>query len=196
MQHYIWAFSIGGLSAVSLLIGSILGSYWKPGKLMTSTLTAFGAGALLSALAIELVAPTVMSILHTENASHVVDHREAMDQFVMLIIGCVAGGVLFIILDQLINQKGGYLRKSATTIAFASQRQKARYKKMLTRLSRIEILNSLPPDHLSTLVNSIFPRSYSKEEMLFPREMTVMKCILLKKAAFNCLMTTIQTSMF
>lgn len=58
-----WAFLLGGLSAVSLPLGSIIGIVWQPGARLTASLTAFGAGALLAALSVELIAPTVMEFV-------------------------------------------------------------------------------------------------------------------------------------
>ena len=58
----IWAFLLGGLSAASLPLGSLLGIIWRPKNKIIGMMTAFGGGALLAALAIELVAPTAMHL--------------------------------------------------------------------------------------------------------------------------------------
>lgn len=57
--YVIWAGILGALSAVSLLIGSLIGVTARLPRAAVGLLAAFGAGALLSALAIELVAPTI-----------------------------------------------------------------------------------------------------------------------------------------
>ena len=54
-----WAFFSGGIAAFSLTLGSLVGLTLKIPSYIIGILAAFGAGALLSALAIELVAPTV-----------------------------------------------------------------------------------------------------------------------------------------
>ena len=56
--YVIWAGLLGALSAMSLLIGSLIGVGMRLPRAAVGMLAAFGAGALLSALAIELVAPT------------------------------------------------------------------------------------------------------------------------------------------
>jgi hypothetical protein len=61
--HLLWALLLGGLSAASLLMGSALGVLTKPSPLVTGTAAAFGAGALIAALAVELVAPTVTTFV-------------------------------------------------------------------------------------------------------------------------------------
>jgi len=68
-QYVVWAFILGGLSAISLLIGSLVGVSFKIPKSVTGLMAAFGAGALLSALAIELVAPTVSSFMRADAGS-------------------------------------------------------------------------------------------------------------------------------
>jgi len=57
--YVIWAGLLGALSAMSLLIGSLIGVGMRLPRAAVGMLAAFGAGALLSALAIELVAPTI-----------------------------------------------------------------------------------------------------------------------------------------
>ena len=54
-----WAFFSGALAAFSLTLGSLVGLTLRIPSTVVGLLAAFGAGALLSALAIELVAPTV-----------------------------------------------------------------------------------------------------------------------------------------
>ena len=62
-QFLIWAIFLGGLSAASLPLGSVLGLVWNPGNRIIGMMTAFGGGALLAALAIELVAPTALHLV-------------------------------------------------------------------------------------------------------------------------------------
>ena len=45
----VWAILLGGISAVSLPLGSIVGLHTKPRQGAVSTLAAFGAGALIAA---------------------------------------------------------------------------------------------------------------------------------------------------
>ena len=52
-----------------------------------------------------------------------------MHHFFLLIVGAVIGGLLFVLLDQLINQKGGYLRKTAYIISKAAVDKERFFKK-------------------------------------------------------------------
>lgn len=120
IKYAMWAFVIGALVTISLPLGAMAGLAFKPGPKITAAFTAFGGGALLAALSVELIAPTVEEIVGQASSptgmAH--DHVTAVETMGALIIGCIAGGFLFYFLDELINSKGGFLRKVGTTINF------------------------------------------------------------------------------
>jgi CRP-like cAMP-binding protein len=166
MKYVVWAFLLGAISAVSLPIGSLLGVYWKPRPALTAALTAFGAGALLAALSIELVAPTVMAAVgHGVTITEA--GRDPQTELVYLLLGCVVGGILFVILDQLVNAHGGYLRKTATTITFLRANRAQRLQRMLQQLRSMELLHDLTEDELRQLVESIRPVLFTKGTVIF-----------------------------
>ena len=119
-KYAIWAFILGGVSAVSLPLGAIAGITFKPRPSITAAMTAFGAGALLAALSVELIAPTVMEIVgQAESPTHMAhDKKHAFFTMGALIIGCILGGLLFFVLDEALNSKGGFMRKVSTVIAY------------------------------------------------------------------------------
>ena len=122
-QFLSWAIVLGGLSAASLPLGSILGLNWQPGNRVIGGMTAFGGGALIAALAIELVAPTATHLAYAENAAA---KNEAAHHLINMMIGAVVGGVLFVVLDSLVNSQGGFLRKTTTIIDYFTKRKSAR----------------------------------------------------------------------
>ncbi|MBV2092787.1 MAG: Crp/Fnr family transcriptional regulator, partial [Candidatus Thiodiazotropha sp. (ex Ctena orbiculata)] len=93
------AFALGIISASSLPMGAITAKFWQPSDRATAILMAFGGGALLAALTIDLVASAVEE-----------------GHFYALAAGAMVGGLLFIGLNQLVNDYGGFLRKASTTI--------------------------------------------------------------------------------
>ena len=117
-KYAIWAFLIGGIATVSLPLGAVTGISLKPGAKLTSALTAFGAGALLAALSVELIAPTVMDIVGQSGSTAHKAHEKGHALYNMgaLIAGCLAGGFLFYTLDELVNSKGGIIRKVASYV--------------------------------------------------------------------------------
>lgn len=160
--YLVWAVLVGGLSAVSLPAGSGIGLVLRPRASLTAVLTAFGAGALLAALAVELVAPTVHALVH--GGAHA---GEALGAFIALVTGCVAGGILFVVLDQLVTAQGGFLRKKATTIAWFSTTRQKRYARLLEDLGKVELLRHLPADQVRGLVDFVRPVDFREGEVLF-----------------------------
>lgn len=121
-----WAFVLGALSAISLPLGAIAGLTLKPGARLNASMAAFGAGALLAALSVELIAPTVMEIVGQAESSvgETYERTHAFYTMGSLIIGCILGGFLFVTLDEVVNSKGGQLRKISTMINFLKFKKK------------------------------------------------------------------------
>lgn len=137
------AFCFGLLSACSLPLGAITSFFWMPAERVVAVLMAFGAGALLAALTIDLVAPTV-----------------GEQDFVWLSLGCVVGGLLFLCLNQMVNDFGGFLRKVGTTINYLRQEQHSRFRKLLYHLHRLEALGDLSKEQINDLASQAVCRSW------------------------------------
>ena len=162
-NYALWATFLGGFCAVSLLIGAMLGAFWKPGRGVTAALTAFGSGALLAALSVELIAPTVLGV-NTSGASHGTHTAQSM---IWLIAGCIAGGMVFSVCNHLLNTEGGYLRKMSTTLTYLSQRRKLKLARMLGQLNEIVFFRAIPPDHMHRLFAAVRPVRFAADERLF-----------------------------
>ena len=93
------ALILGLVSACSLPLGTLTTLFWKPSDRSIAFLMSFGGGALLAALTLDLVAGTV-----------------AEGDFYPLAAGCIVGGMLFISLNNVVNDFGGFLRKASTTM--------------------------------------------------------------------------------
>ncbi len=144
------AFGIGLFSACSLPLGAITTRFWTPSDRMTAILMAFGGGALLAALTIDLVASAL-------SKGHVVP----------LIIGCILGGLLFRLLNEMISSKGGFLRKSSTVIHYLQRKERQRFRKALSRLRRTELFKNLPGDVSEELAGAVFTIEVKKGETLY-----------------------------
>jgi len=157
-EYALWALIIGILSTASLPLGSLIGMGTRPSARLVGALAAFGAGALLAALSVELVAPTM---LHASEGIH------ERDGAIALLIGGVIGGVFFWILDQVLNAHGGYLRKTATAITYLGRRRTARNKQLVEHLAKSEVFRSIPPDHINLLVEKLRPVAFIPREVIF-----------------------------
>jgi CRP-like cAMP-binding protein len=161
--YAIWAILLGALSAVSLPLGSLVGLRTHPRPWYISILAAFGAGALIAALSVELVAPTVAALEGEAAASQ---HGDPHTNFFALVLGAILGGIVFTVLDQIINAHGGFLRKTATAITFFRTAKRRRLEELLENLSRFPLLQSVPADYINTLVTLVRPVAFHPGEVI------------------------------
>jgi zinc transporter ZupT len=124
-KYLIWATTLGAISAASLPLGSVVGLRTNPKPVLISSLAAFGAGALIAALAVELVAPTVFALGSGSEGDH---GENPITNFYSLLSGAILGGILFVMLDQLVNAKGGFCEKVPQVLPI-SARQKGKEKR-------------------------------------------------------------------
>jgi zinc transporter ZupT len=115
MEMYVaWAFILGVMCSASLLMGALIGIYFKLPQRVVGLMAAFGAGALLSALAIELVAPSIDAFMRASSAEV---RAHEVRNFFHLVAGAFVGGIVFVLLDWVLIEHGGYLRKTAYLIS-------------------------------------------------------------------------------
>lgn len=131
------AAAVGAFAALALPLGSAVGLATRLSTRITSALLAFGAGTLIFALAVEIVGGAV-----------------ERSGFTPLALGLILGGVLFSVLNQLVNSKGAFLRKMSVAARHLSRQRKSREQALLSRLSHVHLLQSLPPEDISPLVHS------------------------------------------
>lgn len=141
----IQAFLFGLLSAASLPLGSLTAELWTPGNRIVAAMMAFGAGALLSALTIDIVGNALKQ-----------------GQFYPLALGCVVGGLLFMLLNRMVNNKGGFLRKNATTINFLKRKKRKELTQIFKEMSQVRLLNQLPPEEIHALAPYVSKRLYKQ----------------------------------
>lgn len=104
---------------------------------ITSALLAFGAGTLIFALAVEIVAPSVQR-----------------GGFWPLAIGLTIGGVTFSFLNQVVNNRGAFLRKVSVAARYIARQRRTRESALLARLAHVHLLQSLPPEEISPLLHA------------------------------------------
>lgn len=168
MKFLLWAVILGGLSAISLVLGSFLGLAWQPKPKVIASFTAFGAGALLAALSVELIAPTVMEFTgKTPGSQHDNLGHESLLEFIFLLVGCILGGIIFYLLNEALNNKGGYLRKKSTTIAYFNHQRLKRFRVIFDHLSKFEFFKAIPLANLDVLVQKIRMIQFKSGKRLF-----------------------------
>lgn len=139
----------GALSAVSLPLGALLGIWLLPPKRVTSALMAFGGGALLFALTIELFGHA----LHA--ASDADGHIEDAWLVGVAMLGAAVGGLLFEGLNRGLDRWGAFMRKRSLLNSHVERGRRAEVRRLLGGLSRVEVLRSLPPEEVLRLVQDV-----------------------------------------
>ena len=137
------AFIFGIISAVSLPLGAVVARFWTPRNRVVAALMAFGGGALLSALTIDLVGDALRK-----------------GEFYPLTLGCILGGLLFVVLNQVINNKGGFLRKASTTLSHLKRKKVQEFRQVFKKMSQVPFFNQLPPEEIQALLPYISSRTY------------------------------------
>jgi len=153
------AFLFGGLSAASLPLGAAAGIWLNPGLRVTAAVMAFGAGALLCALLLELVVPAL---------AHFPD--DPAEGFKWLALGSMIGCLLFIGLDHALSGMGGYLRKHATISSRLKRRKKKHFHQILDKFSVLDLMVSLPPEEIRRVVSDIEKRVFEAGELICHEE--------------------------
>ena len=157
----------GALGAVSLPLGSLveLGVRFRPRTI--AAFAAFGAGALIAALSVELVAPTAFALTeasHADGASH------ALTNFLALMVGGVLGGLLFVALDTVVHSKGGYVRKTSSTLAHREKRDRKEVRRLLQGVLAVPPFDALSDDHVRALASTLIPVTFQPDQILPVRE--------------------------
>jgi hypothetical protein len=104
----VWvAFAWGLASAASLPVGAIIAIHRSPREKLSGNMMAFGGGALLFALSIELFGSTIAQKEHFST----IDYNRIV---LVMAASALGGGIIFIALDHLLNNAGAFLRKFST----------------------------------------------------------------------------------
>jgi len=151
-QHILIAFTIGIFSACSLPLGTITSAFWKPGDRAIAFLMAFGGGALLAALTIDLVGSALEK-----------------GHFHILALGCIIGSLLFIGLNHIINDHGGFLRKASTTVYHIRRKGRTRFKRIFSHVRRIDLFSNLPDAEVEELISCFIRQEYHKGTTLYQK---------------------------
>lgn len=149
-KPYMMAFWFGAFTAVSLPLGAMLGIWLKPSQRIVAAIMAFGAGNLLAALTLELIEP---AFVHSG--------------FWPISIGCVLGCLTFVGLNQMLESKGGYMRKVSTLMTHLKQKKRKDMHDIIDKLSKVDILRALPPEEMHHIVPSVEDRTFKQGAIIF-----------------------------
>ena len=144
------AFIVGLISACSLPLGTLTTLVWRPSDRAVGIMMAFGGGALMAALTIDLVGSALQR-----------------GHFSALAIGCIIGGVIFFLLDKAVNNKGGFLRKSSTVVQYLRRKRRERFKRTVGHLGRLAIFQGLRKEDVEDLASAAISENFGKGATIY-----------------------------
>jgi CRP-like cAMP-binding protein len=80
--------------------------------------------------------------------------------FYALAAGCLLGCVVFVVLNQIVNERGGFLRSFATTSEYLAKLKSEHVHSLAERLSSVPIFRALPPSLIADLLPQVQERTY------------------------------------
>jgi len=142
----------GLISAASLPLGAAVAMFWTPKRKMAAAMMAFGGGALLAALTIDLVAESVTK-----------------GEFYYVAAGCIIGGILYEVLNSILNSQGGFLRKRSTTITHFKKKKNKEFKILFQKIGQVRFIRHIPKNELHKIVPFIHKIDFEKGEKIFSK---------------------------
>lgn len=150
---------LGLFATSSSLLGAAIGLYMTVSKRLLACILAFSAGALVSALAIELAFEGAQDL-----------HRHAYStRFAWAFIGSgfAVGAIFYYVTSLALEQKGGAVRYRTRFREYARDRLRAEAKETIALLARCDLLRHLPPEEIEHILPCVHRRHLDAGEILF-----------------------------
>jgi len=150
---------LGVMATCSNLLGAALGLYFPLSKKILSCILAFAAGALISALAIELAykgAEELRSRGINEDAT-----------WFFLGGGFAIGALIYYIAALYLERKGAAIRYPTRFREYARERRRQNAEETIELLAGCELLRHLPPEDIEEILPCIRTRKLAAGEILF-----------------------------
>lgn len=148
------------LAMTSLLIGVVIGLYGRPSRRTNAIIMAFGTGALIQALALELAFEGAERLM-------VEAHLSGLVSWGWVAAGFMAGGVLYSLGNRWLERYGAALRHPALTKLYLLRQKRERSAELLARLARVDLLRSLPPEEMEEVLLCVEPVEVAAGETVF-----------------------------
>ena len=150
---------LGLLTTSSSMVGAALGLYVPLSKRMLACVLAFAAGALISALTIELA---------FEGAQEL--HQQGFDAnaaWGFIGSGFALGSIIYYFTSIFLDQKGAAIRYPTRFREYALGRKQKDAKDTIQLLSKCDVLRHLPPEEVERILPFVRTRHLDDGEVLF-----------------------------
>jgi CRP-like cAMP-binding protein len=90
-----------------------------------------------------------------------------MGHLVAMLLGMMGGGLVFLLLDQLLSAHGGYLRKGAYVLAQHTKNKHQQQVELIQSIGSSSFFNSMSPALMQDLIKLLHPKFLVEGETLF-----------------------------
>lgn len=145
---------------LSLVIGAAIGIYMKPSHRINAIIMAFGTGALIQALSLELA---------FEGAERLIHHGEhsGVESWLWVSSGFFIGGFFYYMVNKVLEQRGAALRHPALSKLYLLEKKREESAAILQRLVNVELVRSLPPEEMADVLLCVQPVQFASGETIF-----------------------------
>jgi CRP-like cAMP-binding protein len=148
------------LAMISLLVGAAAGLFSKPSQKTTAIIMAFGTGALIQALAVDLAFEGAERLIHQAQ-------RTGLESWLWVAGGFVSGGIVYYVGNRMIDRMGGALRHPALSKLFLLRKKREESAAILAQLAGVELVRSLPPEEMESVLECVEPVHFRAGETIF-----------------------------
>ena len=155
----LFAAALGLGTTSSCMLGAAIGLYCPLSKRVLACVLAFAAGALISALAIELAFQSVQELRH-RGFSLGAGWAFAGGGFAL-------GATIYYWISRYLEAKGAAIRSPARFREYAREQKRHDARELIGLLSRCDLLRHLPADEIEELLPYVRSRRLAADETLF-----------------------------
>ena len=153
---------VGLISVSSLFGGGWIGFAYKPAQRVSAIIMAFGTGALIEAVALDLAYSGAQRLIQLQTMSGFIS-------WLWVAGGFVAGGMVYYIGNRFLDARGAALRHPALAKLYMLNKKIEQSEAVLRKLSKVELIRSLPPEEMEDVLVCVQPEARKRGEIIFKK---------------------------
>jgi len=154
---------LASIAMSSVVIGAWLGLTFKASDKTIANILAFGSGALVNALAVDLAFGTTQHLVNSGISN--------VKAWTIVAGGFLAGGLIYYYSNILVDKFGGAARHKTNARRHAMEEKRAGHAELLERLSKNAVIRTLPPTEIDHILPYLRDCKFESGQELFRQGM-------------------------
>lgn len=150
------------IGMLSMIAGTLIGIYLRPSQRTNAIIMAFGTGALIQALAIELALKGAQRL-----TTHL--HYTGTEAWGLVAFGFIVGGIGYYLGNKTLDKQGAAMRHPALAKFYLLKKKREESSDILKKLSNVELLRFIPPEDMESILDFVTPIEMQANETIFHR---------------------------